>query len=144
MSGSQSPGAGSPRTVSIKKAGENMKAFVKLGVLLLSLLFLLTACDLFNQVNIGWRIDSYSAVVANNVTVSYTVWNDGQYDLDGVNLKVGVWMNLPGEYVSDWTMPDFSLGKGETKSGSIVIYVGGDTGPSGAAVLAVDMDNPKD
>ena len=122
-----------------------MKTLTKLCVVLLLLLIVLTACDLYNQVNVGRSMD---AVIWSSPTaqVHYTVWNQGKYDLTGVNLKIGVDVGTPiFGYVSAWTTPDFDLAKNETRSGDIYINI-----PSGvpttapAAVLAVDMDNPKD
>jgi hypothetical protein len=121
---------------------QNVKAFLRVGILLSALLFALTACNLFNQVNVGWRIDRVDQA-GSLATVAYTAWNDGKYDLTGVNLKIGVYATPLGDYVSGWTMPDITLNQNETKSGSIVIDVGLNTA-SGAAVLAVDMDNPQD
>jgi hypothetical protein len=121
-----------------------MKALMKLCAVLLFLLFVLTACDLYNQINLGWTIDAVN-VSSYNAHVDYTVWNHGKYDLTGVNLEIGVYATPTTiGYISAWTLPDFSLAQNDTRSGGIDINIYPNTASSGAAVLAVDMDNPKD
>lgn len=120
-----------------------MKTALKLCIVVLLLLFALTACDLYNGINVGWNIDYVTAGPL--VQVGYTVWNQGMYDLTGVNLEIGVEVNLPPlAYISAWTTPDFNLAQNETRSGSITINATGYTITGVAAVLGVDMDSPND
>jgi hypothetical protein len=127
--------------MSIEKAGEKMKAFIKLGVIALCLLLALGACDLYTGINVGWTANVVS-VSSSYATVNYTATNSGQYDLTGVNLQIGVYGTQFSGYISDWTSPGFSLAKGQTTSGSIVIDIFPYTMADGAKVLAVDMDKP--
>ena len=123
-----------------------MKTALKLCVVVLLLLFVLTACDLYNGINVGWSINTFGGS-ASLAHVTYTVQNLGKYDLTGVNLEIGAYVasTFTG-YISAWTTPDFNLAQNEIKSGSIDI----DISPysvafvTGAAVLGVDMDKPND
>lgn|GEM_PF-5534947 len=121
-----------------------MKTLLKLGCVLVILLFALTACNLYQAINVGWTIVSYTA--GSIITVTYDVWNAGKYDLTGVNLHFSVYASagVVG-YYDAWT-PDFSLNKDQ--------YITGDTftmdispgalGLTGyVEVIGVDMDKPK-
>jgi hypothetical protein len=118
----------------------DMKTLLKLCCVVMVLLFLLTACNL-DQISVRWTVDA-TTWLAPTVTVDYTVWNDGAYDLTGVNLEIGISTTL-GDVISDWT-PDFSLNKGETKTGTFFLNTGVETPTGAATILGVRMDNPKD
>ena len=123
-----------------------MKTPFKLCVVSVLLLFVLTACELFNQINVAWSITSFGWSPS-HAHVNYQVWNQGKYDLTGVNLEIGAYLSPLGDYVSAWTTPDFDLAQGELRSGVIDIYIGPSYGAldiTGAAVLGVDMDKPGD
>jgi hypothetical protein len=123
-----------------------MKTLAKIGVVVIVVLFALTACNLFDQINIRWDITGYG-LSGSLATVSYNVWNDGKFDLTGVNLEVAAYVSPAGVYKSAWTLPDFSLAQKEMKSGSYSFSISpyssafGDS-VTGAAILGVDMDKP--
>ena len=119
-----------------------MKALLKLCVVLLLLLFVLTACSLYNEINVRWNIDSLT-LNPTYARVGYTVWNQGKYDLTGVNLEIGVYATAPvAGYLSAWTTPDFSLAQNESHSSYIDINTAGYIVTTTTAVLGVDMDKP--
>lgn len=117
-----------------------MKPILKLCGVVIVLLFVLTACNL-NQISVRWTIDFTGPV--NPIQVDYTVWNDGAYDLTGVNLEIGIYSTSLGDYISAWT-PEFSLDQNQIKTGTYFLNIGLETVTGEATVLGVDMDNPKD
>jgi hypothetical protein len=86
---------------------------------------------------VAWNVDGFS-YLGGVTTVTYTVQNHGKVDLTGVNLEIGV--DVGGVYVIRWT-PDFSLSQNRIVHGSLGIPTG--PGPIDAAVLGIDMDDPK-
>ena len=116
-----------------------MKTLLKLGAVVIVLVSTFMACT-FDQISVRWSVDS-TIVAGSNVTVDYTVWNDGKYDLTGVNLEIGI--NSTVGIISYWT-PDFSLDRGETKYGTFFFNTGLATSIPPAEILGVDMDKPKD
>jgi hypothetical protein len=120
-----------------------MKRLFRISFVSLALLVALTACDLYNAINLSWNIDGVAWLGNGYTRVTYTVQNLGKYDLTGVNLKIGVDVNGNLTYpISGWTEP-FSLLQNQTRYGSLDIYTG--SAPFGwATVLSVDVDNPPD
>jgi len=119
-----------------------MKPILKLCGVLFVLLFVLTACKL-DQISVRWTIDGF-VVGPPTVQVDYTVWNDGAYDLTGVNLEFGIYSTALTDWISAWT-PDFSLDQHQTKTGTFFFNIGLAAAVTGdPQVLGVDMDNPKD
>jgi hypothetical protein len=119
-----------------------MKNPVKIAIVVSIVLAVMTGCELYQAVNVGWTIDSMGPN-GTYTRVSYTVRNLGKLDLTGVNLKIGVDVLGDGSYpATEWT-PDFSLDQNEVRYGSIDVNTGGAFVAGGAMVLSVDMDNPK-
>ena len=119
-----------------------MKARIKIGIVVMALLFVLTTCNLFDQINIRWSTGAVS-ITPGYINIDYTVWNQGKFDLTGVNLEIGVFATpVTNDWISAWTLPDFSLAQGQTRTGTISIFVGSNTGYLEVAVLGVDMDKP--
>jgi hypothetical protein len=124
-----------------------MKNAIRLGIALIVLLLALTSCNLYNEINLGWTIDSF-ALASGSTFINYTATNYGKYDLTGVNLQFTVDINgdkyfdplPPTSEPSAWT-PDFSLSQGQSYSSSITITHAG-TG-FGVAVTDTDMDKPR-
>jgi hypothetical protein len=117
----------------------DMKTLVKLGAVLMVLLLALAACT-FDQISVRWSVDN-TVGPGPIITVDYTVWNDGKYDLTGVNLEIGIDSSVG--IISYWT-PDFSLDRGETKYGTFSFSIGSATPVGVGLILGVDMDKPKD
>ena len=122
-----------------------MKTLLKFGGIVVVLLLVLSACNL-NQQSVRWTVDLTDFSADPLVTVSYTVWNDGDYDLTGVKLEIGLYIDPLLDYISVWT-PSFSLNQGDQRSDSIAFsispYVEADTDGL-AEVLGVQMDKPSD
>jgi hypothetical protein len=126
-----------------------MKTLLKFGGVLVVLLLVLSACNI-NKQSVRWTVDQTDLSTPPFVTVDYTVWNDGDYDLTGVKLEIGVFITtiLPaGDYFSVWT-PEFSLGKGDTPTSDTITF---NISPYNVAdidgyaeVLGVQMDRPTD
>jgi hypothetical protein len=121
-----------------------MKNAIRLAVALVVLLVALTSCTLYNAINVGWTINSVTAI-ANHTIVDFTATNYGKYDLAGVNLLICVDLNNNGVYSvtepAGWT-PDFSLSQNQSYSSSIDISHVGFTNFGWATVISVDMDKP--
>ncbi len=124
-----------------------MKAVLKVLVVALLVAFALTACSLYDQINVKCLVTGYTEGLS-IVTANYSAENKGTFDLTGVNLEIGVYLNISPHYVSfsEYTAPDFSLDTGEIKTGSVMIDISPYTlaDISSVAVISVDMDNPKD
>ena len=120
-----------------------MKTLLKLGAVVIVLLLALTACT-FNQISVQWAVNSWTTGPGTFTTISYDVWNDGKYDLSGVNLLFSVY-STPSGYLYVKT-PDFSLSQGQTISAQMVVNVAPDLAANVTAVeiVGVDMDKPKD
>ncbi|HYW84050.1 MAG TPA: hypothetical protein VFB30_12375 [Spirochaetia bacterium] len=118
----------------------NMKTLLKLGAVVIVLLSVLTACNL-NQISVQWAITSV-ATSGSFYTINYDIWNDGKYDLKGVNLTFSVHSPSGYLYVKS---PDFSLAQGETISGNqITVNVAPDLASQVdlVEVVGVNMDKP--
>ncbi len=124
-----------------------MKPVLKLCVVVIVSMLALTTCVL-DQIAVRWDVTGFG-LSGSLATVFFDVWNDGKYDLKGVNLEVAAYVQPAGVYVSAWSAPDFSLAQGELKSGSFTFSISpyaaglGDS-VTGAAILGVDMDKPSD
>jgi hypothetical protein len=132
------------------KEWEKMKALGKPCLLLLAFAvpLSLSSCDLFNAINLYYVIDDvFDYPAFQYARIDYTVENMGRIDLTGVNIRFGVDTTGNGDYTDSadgdaWTM-DFNIDAGEVRSGTInVRYTG--TSAVSAAIIGVDMDNPKD
>ncbi len=115
-----------------------MKKRIALIILSAALLVAAAGCELYTGISVSWNIESY-AVTGSPVRVTYTVQNVGQFDLQGVNLQIGVDTNA-GYYHTAWTS-SFSLAKGEFRRATIDVPTDG-YAPVGATVLSIDMDKP--
>jgi hypothetical protein len=118
-----------------------MKTLTKLFGVVIVLLLVLTACKL-DQMSVRWSIDTF-VIAPPTVQVDYTVWNDGAYDLTGVNLEFGIYSTSLVDWISDWT-PEFSLDQSQTKTGTFFLNIGVETVSGDPQVLGVDMDKPSD
>ena len=94
---------------------------MKLGMVGLALLFALSACDLFNQLQVdcSGNIHIHEWKLAHVVTRHTT---GGGINLTGVDLTIAA-VTLSGTYASAPT-PDFSLSKGQSYSSTIDMYMG--------------------
>ena len=120
-----------------------MKNMVRLAIVVSIMLAVMTGCELYQAVNVGWSIEAMNPNGA-FTRVDYTVRNLGKIDLTGVNLEIGVDVFGNGTYpAAQWT-PDFSINQNEIRHGSIDVDTAGRTVMGGAMVLSIDMDNPKD
>ena len=115
-----------------------MKTLLKLGAVVIVLLLVLTACT-YDQISVRWSVDA-TFVAGSIVTVDYTVWNDGKYDLTGVNLEIGIDSNVG--IISYWT-PNFTLNQGDVLQGTFSFSIGSATPIGLGLILGVDMDKPK-
>jgi hypothetical protein len=120
-----------------------MKTLLKLGAVVIVLLLALTACT-YNELSVQWSITSWT--IGNTTTfttITYDVWNDGKYDLTGINLLFSVYS--PSGYLYVKT-PNFSLSQGQAITAQIVVNVAPDLASQVSAVeiVGVDMDKPKD
>jgi hypothetical protein len=116
-----------------------MKTILKFSIVGMALLFALSACDLFNQLEVQCSVTIQTANPSFAV-INYTASNQGQYDLTGVNLTIAAVVS-PGVYASTRT-PDFSLSKGQMTSGSVTVYMSGLGTATSADVIGVGMDKP--
>jgi hypothetical protein len=125
-----------------------MKPILKLSIVVVVLLFALTACNLFKTINVSWAINFYSEpdIPADSfIDINYDVWNAGKYDLEGVKLHFSVHIAGVG-YYDAWT-PAVSLAEGQISRNNVFTI---DVFPYHLGnidileVVAVDMDKPKD
>jgi len=126
--------------------GGEMKSVLKLCVVVVVLLFVLTACNL-NQISVGWVVNGLSYAGNFVFVINYDVWNVGKYDLDGVKLHFSISLSgVAGTFEA--VTPEFSLSKNEYIAGNTLAVslppyttvVAGDF----AEVVGVDMARPSD
>jgi hypothetical protein len=122
-----------------------MKPVLKLCVVVIVLMLALTTCVL-DQISVGWVVNGLTEPAANSVyIINYDVWNDGKYDLKGVNLTFSIYIDTVGYFQAK--TPDFSLSQNEYIANSALAVslppyhlAAGDF----AEVVGVDMDKPTD
>ena len=120
-----------------------MKAMLKLCVAVVVLLLALTTCKL-DQISVQWAVNGWTTPPnpSTITTINYDIWNDGKYDLEGVNLLFSIHSASGYIYV---TSPDFNLRKGDLfTNNQLIVNVAPDfaTTVDIVEVVGVNLDKP--
>ena len=120
-----------------------MKSIVKISVVLMILFLVVSACVL-DQISVGWAIGTLQVNGDKVLGIPYNIWNDGKYDLRGVNLTFAVTSPAGTLFVKT---PDFNLDRKEEIDNNVLLVnvsPDDDTQVTFVEVVGVDMDKPND
>ena len=118
-----------------------MKTLLKLGGVIIVLLMALAACKV-NQISVQWAITGVIAGPGTLYTITYDIWNDGDYDLKNVELTFAI---TSPSHVITVKSPKFDVSQNvRYRNNQITVSVAPDLGTdvSLEEVVAVDMDKP--